>query len=84
MTIQAAPDEGAQAPELAVQPDVIDQKAGPAPTLITEQEVLLGTAAALHVLSAVSAPPRPAPKRYPQRSASYYDSSLTSRAGYRL
>lgn len=80
MTIEAAPDGGqadglaVDARGLAVEPE--------AAALITEQEVLLGSAAALH--RAPDAPPRRAPKRYPPRSASYYDSSLVSREGYRL
>jgi hypothetical protein len=53
-----------------------------APALMTEREVLLGSAAALH--RAPDAPTWRAGKRYPPRSASYYDSSLISREGYRL
>ena len=89
MTIQAAPDGGGRAdgspvdaPGPAVGPEVVEREEGSAAALITEQEVLLGSAAALH--RAPDAPPRRAPKRYPPRSASYYDSSLVSREGYRL
>lgn len=83
MTIQSAPEgsehtedfpepaSGSPAVGEDFQPDILEQAAGPAPVLITEQQVLFGTAAAL--------PPRPAkrvrpilllaamtPKPYPQ------------------
>jgi hypothetical protein len=83
MTIHAAPDEGGQtddAPALAVEPEVLHEAGSAAEALITEHEVLLGSAAALHRVPAA----RPARRRYPPRSASYYDSSLISRERYRL
>ena len=54
----------------------------PAPVLITEHEVSFGTAAALHRPPAQARPARG--RRYPPRSASYYDTSLMSREAHRL
>jgi hypothetical protein len=82
-----------------LQPDLLEQQAAPAPVLITEQEVLLGTTAALpqpakrtrwwagalqRVFAASPSQPRPQPRQYPRRSPSYFQSSLVSREGYRL
>jgi hypothetical protein len=68
-----------------VRSDTVEPAGRAAPSLITEQEVLLGTAAALHrELAAVPPQPHPANTRYPRRSPSYFESSLNSREGNRL
>lgn len=112
MTIQSDSEETDEAAELAdaaerSQPDILEHAAGPAPVLITEQEVLFGTAAALPPQPAkrvwwwvpakrvwgwapavarvfAASQPRPTRRHYPSRSASYLESSLIAREGYRL
>ncbi|HME47218.1 hypothetical protein [Mycobacterium sp.] len=68
MTIRAAHHDHEQTvvPAEQFQPDIVE----PAPALITEREVLFGTAAARHRRLAASSPRRPARTRRQRRSPS--------------
>jgi hypothetical protein len=86
--LQAAPDGSEHAddhaePRLVAEDfrrDIPERTTGPAPVLITEQEVRLGTVAALRP----QAMKRAWHKKYPPRAGSYLETSLMSREGYRL
>ena len=94
MAIQSAPEGSEHTEDFAerasgsaavgedFQPDILEQAAGPAPVLITEQQVLFGTAAALPSRPAKRV--RPARRQYSRRAASYFEGSLISREGFRL